>query len=162
MENMEKYISPFVATCENVFRDFVGTSLVAERSYISNKHDDHEWEISAIIAFTGEAKGMIVISMQKDPALKIAETLTGTVHTDIDSEVVDAVGEIVNIIAGNAKKGLEETFKLFISLPLIVIGKNHKIIWPEESTRIISVIFKIFEIDSLCFSVTIKAVGEKK
>ena len=161
MENIEKYVSHFIITCETVFRDFVGTSLIAERSYISNKNDDHEWEVSAIMAFTGEARGMIAISMKKEPALKIAETLTGTVHTEMDNEVADAVGEIVNIIAGNAKKGLEETFRLVISLPLIAMGENHKIIWPKESSRIISVIFKIFEINSLCLSITIKATGEK-
>ncbi|MCL2026237.1 MAG: chemotaxis protein CheX, partial [Leptospirales bacterium] len=140
---MEKYVSPFIATCEDVFREFVGTPLAAERPYLSDRDAEHEWEISAIISFTGEAKGMVVISMKKEPALKITNILTGKNHTDIDKEVVDAIGEIVNIIAGNSKKGLEETFRLVISLPVIIKGTNHKVTWPEESTRIVSVPFKI-------------------
>ena len=158
---MEKYVSPFITTCETVFRDFVGIALVPERPYLSDRDAEHEWEISAIISFTGEAKGMIVISMKKEPALKITSILTEKKHTDIDKEVIDAIGEIVNIIAGNSKKGLEETFRLIISLPVIVKGTNHRITWPEESTRVIAVPFKIFETDSLCLSVAIKAVGEK-
>ncbi|MDR3237076.1 MAG: chemotaxis protein CheX [Spirochaetia bacterium] len=155
---MEKYIHPFITVCEDVFRDFVGTKLTAERPYISSRNEEHEWEISAIIGFTGEARGAVVISMKKEPALKITDILTGHAHTDIDNEVIDATGEIVNIIAGNAKRGLEETFKLIISLPTIVRGKNHRITWPGESTRIIAIPFKIFESDSLCLSVAIESI----
>ena len=157
---MEKYVLPFIEACENTFRDFVGTPLITGRPYLSNKNIEHEGEISAVIGFAGEARGMIVISMKKEPALKITEMLTGKVHTNINNEVIDAVGEIINIIAGNAKQGLEETFRLVISLPGIIKGANHRISWPEESSRIISVPFKIFETDSLCLSVAIKATGE--
>jgi len=46
--------------------------------------------------------------------------------TIFDDTVIDLVGEIVNIIAGNAKQGLEQ-YKLVISLPSIVKAVNHQI-----------------------------------
>jgi len=154
---MEKYIQPFVDVCVNVFRDFIGTELEAERPHFIDKNDTHEWDISAIIGLTGEARGAVVISMQKNLAGKLTGILTGSEHTDMDDEVIDAIGEIINIIAGNAKRGLEESFRLVISLPTIVTGTNHNIQWPNDNARIICIPFKIFENESFCLSVAIEA-----
>lgn len=156
---MEKYIQPFIDVCETVFRDFVGTELVAEHPHFVDKNDPHDWDVSAIIGLTGEARGAVVISMKKELSLKITGVLTGSEHTDLDDEVVDAIGEIVNIIAGNAKRGLEESFRLVISLPTIVRGKGHTIMWPNDQARIICIPFTIFGSDSFSLSVAIEASG---
>jgi chemotaxis protein CheX len=104
-----------------------------------------DWDISSIIGLTGEARGAVVLSMKKGLAIKLTDLLTGTGHDDLDDEVVDAVGEIVNIIAGNVKKNLEESFKLIISLPTIVQGPAHVIKWPQGQARIICIPCIIFE-----------------
>jgi chemotaxis protein CheX len=49
--------------------------------------------------------------------------------TENDEDVLDTIGELVNIIAGNAKKGLEQ-YRLVISLPTIVSGEGHQVAWP--------------------------------
>ena len=108
---MEKYIQPFVDVCESVFRDFIGAELITERPFFADKNDPHDWDISAIIGLTGEARGAVVISMKMPLALKLTGVLTGSEHEDLDDEVIDAIGEIINIIAGNAKRGLEESFR---------------------------------------------------
>ena len=154
---MEKYIQPFVDVCESVFHDMLNCELEAERPYFSDKNDTHSWDISAVIGLTGEARGAVVISMEMGLALKLTEILTGSPHTKPDDEVVDAVGELVNIIAGNAKRGLEEAFHLVISLPTIVSGRNHSILWPSDQTRIICIPFKVFDGDSFCLSVAIES-----
>ncbi len=154
---MEKYIQPFVDVCESVFRDFIGTELITERPHFADKNDPHDWDVSAIIGLTGEARGAVVISMKKSLALKLTGVLTGSEHSDLDDEVVDAIGEIINIIAGNAKRGLEESFRLVISLPTIVRGKGHAILWPNDQARIICIPFKIFDTETFCLSVAIES-----
>jgi chemotaxis protein CheX len=154
---MEKYIQPFVDVCESVFRDFIGEELLTERPHFADKNDPHDWDISAIIGLTGEARGAVVISMKKNLALKLTGVLTGSEHPDLDDEVVDAIGEIINIIAGNAKRGLEESFRLVISLPTIVRGTGHTILWPNEQARIICIPFKIFDSETFWLSVAIEA-----
>ena len=156
---MEKYIQPFVDVCETVFRDFIGSELVAQRPHFTDKNEACDWDVSAVIGLTGEARGAVVMSMRTALALKITGVLTGTPHTELDDEVVDAIGEIINIIAGNAKRGLEESFRLVISLPTIVRGHNHSIQWPHEQARIICIPFTIFETETFCLSVAIKATG---
>lgn len=154
---MEKYIQPFVDVCVNVFKDFIGAELIAGRPYFADKTDLHEWDVSAIIGLTGEARGALVISMKTGLACNLTGMLTGAKHTGMDDEVVDAIGEIINIIAGNAKRGLEESFRLVISLPTIVRGAGHTIQWPNDQARIMCIPFKIFESDEFCLSVAIEA-----
>lgn len=154
---MEQYIQPFVDVCLSVFPEFVGSPVTAERPHFMDKNDAHDWDVSAIIGLTGEARGAVVISMKKQLALRLTGILTGAEHPDMDDEVVDAIGEIINIIAGNAKRGLEESFRLVISLPTIVKGAGHTIQWPNDQARIICIPFRIFETDSFCLSVAIES-----
>jgi chemotaxis protein CheX len=149
-----------VDVCLNVFQDFLGYTITPERSFFINKDAVHDWDISGIIGLTGEARGAVVISMQTALALKITDILTGRQHTSMDDETVDAIGEIVNIIAGNAKRELEESFRLIISLPTIVKGKNHTIQWPVSQVRIIGIPFTILN-DTFDLSVAIESVKEK-
>jgi chemotaxis protein CheX len=155
---MEKYIQPFIDVCKNVFKEFIGSDLTAGRPYFADAATVTDWDISAIIGLTGEARGAVVISMKEGLALKVTDILTGTKHTSLDDEAVDAVGEIVNIIAGNVKKNLEEAFRLIISLPTIVQGTEHVVKWPQGQARIICIPFTIFENDVFNLSVAIEAV----
>ena len=158
---MEKYIQPFVDVCKTVFKEFVGAELVEERPYFADTGAVLEWDISAVIGLTGEARGAVVISMKKDLATKLTGMLTGAEHKTVDDDVVDAIGEIVNIIAGNVKKDLEEAFRLVISLPTIVQGKEHIIKWPNNQARIICIPFHIFDNTTFNLSVAIEAVAGK-
>jgi chemotaxis protein CheX len=155
---MEKYIQPFVDVTKNVFKEFLGVELEVDRPYFAEQTTSAEWDISAVIGLTGEARGAVVISMKQSLVIKLTDKLTGTTHAKIDEEVLDAIGEIVNIIAGNAKKGLEESFKLIISLPTIVQGKGHLIKWPHAQTRIICIPCKIYGNEIFTLSVAIEAV----
>jgi chemotaxis protein CheX len=155
---MEQYIQPFIDVCMNVFKEFVGCDLVVERPYFAEREAIKDWDVSAVIGLTGEARGAVVISMKSVLAKRLTSILTGTEHTELDGEVVDAIGEIVNIIAGNAKRGLEEAFRLVISLPSIITGKEHSVQWPNNQARIICIPFKAFDNDSFCLSVAIESM----
>jgi chemotaxis protein CheX len=155
---MEKYIQPFIDVCSRVFKEFVGAELTAERPYFTGVDTLSEWDISAVIGLTGEARGAVVISMKKNLAIRLTDMLTGTKHQDLDMEVIDAIGEIVNIIAGNVKKELEEEFRLVISLPTIVEGKDHTITWLHAQARVMCIPFTIFDMDSFHLLVAIEAV----
>jgi chemotaxis protein CheX len=152
---MEEYIQPFIDVSTSVFKDFLQIDLKTERIFFVEKDDFHDWDISGVIGLTGEASGAVAVSMKTETALKITGLLTGETHTTVDDEVTDAVGEIINIIAGNVKKYLEEMFKLVISLPTIIRGKDHMVVWPSEKTRVVCIPFSIFSNETVCLSVAI-------
>ena len=155
---MEQYIQPFIEVTKNTFLNFIGTELIVGRPFFQQKDAANEWDISGVIGLSGEARGAVVIGMKEALALKLTDMLTSTTHNAIDDEVVDAVGEIVNIIAGNAKKGMEEAFRLVISLPTIIQGKGHQIKWPHDQARIICIPFTIFESETFMLSVAIESL----
>ena len=157
---MELNIQPFIHVCKKVFRDFLGAELSEGRPYLVDSGATAEGDISAIIGLTGEARGAVVISMKTDLAAKITSMLTGLEYNDLDDDVVDAIGEIVNIIAGNVKKDLENDFRLIISLPSIVQGQNHIIRWPGIQARFIRIPFKILNDYTFNLSVAIEAGGK--
>jgi chemotaxis protein CheX len=152
---MEQFIQPFIDVCTSVFKEFVKCDLIPERAYFTKKEDFLNWDISGLIALSGEAKGIVAISMKTQTALDITRILTGSTHTYLDSDVVDMIGEVVNIISGNVKKNLEETYKLIISLPYIIKGKAHLVVIPIERTRLLCIPFKIFTDQVICLSVSI-------
>lgn len=136
-----KYIEPFIDATLNVFKEFYNEIPKLKTPFIFDKNEDMEWDLSAVIGIAGETKGVVTISFPRDVIIKLTEKLVGYEIIEIDDDVVDSTGEVVNIIAGNAKKGLEQ-FRLVISLPSVIKGKNHKITWPANNIPIITIPFE--------------------
>jgi chemotaxis protein CheX len=155
--NVEKYIVPFIEVCQNVFKNLGSLTISAGRPYIANKELVKDWELSAIIGLSGEARGAVVISMKEELALRLAGHFSKTEFSGLNEDVKDVIGEVVNIIAGNAKKRLESEFALSISLPTIVCGELHSMSWAGTRSRIICIPFAIFETEQFLLSVTFES-----
>jgi len=156
---MEQYIQPFIEGSEEVFRDLCNTDIKAGRAFFVSK-DEFEsiWDISGIIGLSGDAHGAVAISLKEDTAFALTKILTGNDHTTIDKFVTDAMGEIINIIAGNVKNVFEKKHRIKISMPSIIKGKAHSIVWPSEKARIICIPFTIFGEQEFCLSVAVEQV----
>ncbi|MCL1928301.1 MAG: chemotaxis protein CheX [Treponema sp.] len=152
---MEQYIQPFVQVTSTVFSNMLQVELKPDRAYFAEKESFLEWDISGIIALTGEVKGLVAISMKKETASKITAQLTGADEFS-NSDIVDVVGELVNIIAGNVKRNLEDMFRIIISLPKVISGKAHMIVIPEDRIRLLCIPFVIYEHEVICLSINIQ------
>ncbi|MCL2809851.1 MAG: chemotaxis protein CheX [Treponema sp.] len=154
---MEQYIQPFVEGSEEVFRDLCNTEVKAGRAFFVSK-DEFEtiWDISGIIGLSGEANGAVALSLKEPTAIDLTKILTGSEHDSIDKFVTDAMGEIINIIAGNVKNVFEKKHRIKISMPSIIKGKAHSIVWPSEKARIICIPFTIFNDQEFCLSVAME------
>ncbi len=99
------------------------------------KKDLHPtYDISGVIGLSGLAQGIIAIGFSKDSALStVTKFIGGKVNK---SEMIDAVGELVNIVAGYAKKDLTE-YDLAISLPNVVLGEAHHVTTPTGVPAIV-------------------------
>jgi chemotaxis protein CheX len=124
-----KYINPFLKASMNLFRDYLAMKITAGNPSINQKPSDLD-EVSSIIGLAGETIGAIVLSFPRECAIKIVSIFANQQHSTLSNEVIDGVGELVNIIAGNAKKDLID-FKISISLPGVIIGKSYMIKWPK-------------------------------
>lgn len=120
-----EYINPFVRAAVDVFATMLDCELT--RGEISLNSDfQPEHEISGIIGLSGRAVGTVVVSLSRGVALSATEALLGTRPQDVDAEVIDAVGELTNMIAGQAKSKLEP-LSLSLALPTVITGTQHTI-----------------------------------
>ena len=128
------YINPFLTATIDLFDQSFGLKPTVGAAYIDERASSHRWDISAIMVLTGNAVGVVVLRLTKLLADKLLEKSGVTWSSDDEREklVTEMVGELVNIIAGNASGRLTD-FDVDISVPVVVQGKNHTISWPERS-----------------------------
>jgi len=127
-----EYINPFITSLINVFDTMVGCKV--RREDVSLKEDKNpKHEVSGVIGLSGNAKGTVVLSISKAVALKAASAMLMEEMTELNGEVVDAVGELTNMVAGRAKAELEE-YSLSVSLPNVVTGRDYEIRFPSNAT----------------------------
>jgi chemotaxis protein CheX len=119
------YVNPFVTATILCFKTMVFTDVTPLKPSLKNEpYPTHD--ISGVIGLSGEAQGSISLSFPLDVAIKVISSMLGCEITEKSPELNDGIGEIANIIAGNAKRGLTK-YNLSISLPNVIVGKGHVI-----------------------------------
>lgn len=117
------YINPFITSTLTTFETMLELEVIPGKPSLKSEPAS-TYDISGIIGLSGSAQGSISLSFPKLTALKIVSRLLGTEIKVVGAELTDGIGELANIIAGNAKQHFTN-MQLSISLPQVVIGKNH-------------------------------------
>lgn len=118
-------ITPFVNSIQNVFSTMFQLPVhIGEPRIKANRKATHD--VSGIIGVSGEMVGTIVLSMPSDAAQSIVTLFTGTEFPTDSDDFADAVGELVNMISGNAKAEFQRK-GVSITCPSVVIGEGHTI-----------------------------------
>lgn len=85
-------------------------------------------DVTALVGITGGKKGSIAVTFPKSTAIGVVRGMLGDDIQDIMSDTKDTVGEICNMISGQARAGLAESgMVLQGSTPTIIFGDNHSI-----------------------------------
>ena len=129
-----EYINPFIIATTNVFETMVNCKLTRGKIRVLNDESPIH-PISGVIGLSGRAVGTVVLSLSEGVALRAASALLMTELTKIDDDVIDAVGELANMVAGGAKAKLDE-YELSISLPSVITGAGHEVRFPSKVTPI--------------------------
>lgn len=130
-----EFINPFITAANEVFKTMLNCSL--ERGQLSLKKEHTPvHEVSGLIGLSGRCRGMVVVSVDRHTAISAAEMMLGFRPPELDRDVMDAMGELTNMIVGAAKSQLEE-FKLTIGLPTVICGKGQAIAFPSQVTPIV-------------------------
>ena len=122
---MEAIVTPFISAAVLTFKTMLQIDINPGAPSEKKGHA-HGTDISGTIGLSGLAQGFVTLGFPKTVALHIVQAMLGMEMTEIDSDVVDAIGEITNIVAGNAKLELT-VFNLSISLPTVVVGSDHRV-----------------------------------
>jgi Predicted inhibitor of MCP methylation, homolog of CheC len=122
-----KFINPFLNGTLNVLKTMAFVEPKAGKPFLK-KDSVAIGDVSGIIGLTGSAKGSLALSFSEKSILKIVSNMLGEEHTAINSDIEDAVGEITNMIVGNARKLFEDDgYTITAAIPTVVSGSQHKI-----------------------------------
>ncbi len=122
-----EYLNPFLQATINVLSTMARMSPKPGKPAV--KEDDTAvGDITGIIGLTGEQNGSLAVSFSESCALKIVENMMGEKYDKLNEEVADAVGELTNMISGDARAQLQKLgFNFSAAIPTIVRGKDHSI-----------------------------------
>ncbi len=122
-----EFINPFLKATTNVLKTMAFTEVVPGKPFLK-KEPMAGGDISGIIGITGETEGSMSISFSEGCICQIVSNMFGETITALNQEVEDAVGEITNMISGDARRELAEKGHILKgAIPSVVSGKNHSI-----------------------------------
>jgi chemotaxis protein CheX len=122
-----KIINPFLIAAVNVMKTMANVEPIPGKPFLKNE-STALGDVSAIIGITGVAQGSMALTFTESCIIGLASALMGMTFTVLDDEVKDSVGELTNMICGDARRRLSEKgITLQAGIPTVVAGKSHSI-----------------------------------
>lgn len=118
-------INPFVKSAVNVLKTMAQAEPVPGKPYL--KEGNLTWGVvTGLIGMAGDdVTGNMVVSFDEQAILGIVSKMLMEEFKSLTPDVVDAVGEITNMISGGAKKELSELgFSFNMATPIMITGKS--------------------------------------
>jgi chemotaxis protein CheX len=107
-------------------------------------------DLTVLIGLIGDYTGTMTINCTTKMALFMAAALLGEEQEDLNADVLDAVGEIGNMISGSFKDLMLDTKMAFssISCPAVIIGPSYDLYYYRGFTTL-SVEFEVEDVSTV-------------
>lgn len=122
-----KLINPFIVATLHVLETMASTKTKAGKPYLKNE-EVAKGDVTGVIGLTGDSRGTVSVSFSEKCILAIVSKMFAEELTELNDEITDAVGELTNMISGQARQKLELVGKsLKAAIPTVIMGKDHTI-----------------------------------
>lgn len=122
-----RVVNPFLEAVVDVLGTMAQVRATPGKPYIKNGRAA-AGDVSGIIGLSGEMEGTVSVTFTKSCACAVVGNMLGERVDDVDRTVVDAVGELTNMISGRARQGLAATGRTFsAAIPSVITGHGHSI-----------------------------------
>ncbi|MFO7568208.1 MAG: chemotaxis protein CheX [Smithellaceae bacterium] len=122
-----KFINPFIFGTMEVMEKMAFVKPSAGKPFAKTDDTAHG-DVSGIIGMTGDATGSLAMSFSEACIIGLVSKMLGEAHTEMNKSVLDAVGELTNMISGSARKMMEkDDLRVIAAIPTIVFGKAHTV-----------------------------------
>jgi chemotaxis protein CheX len=122
-----RFINPFLNGAKEVLKTMAFIDATAGKAYLK-KGDMAHGDVSGIIGITGDAIGSLAVSFHTNCICGIVSSMLRETHTEPTREVLDAVGELTNMISGVARTHMEKNgLSVYAAIPSVVVGVGHTI-----------------------------------
>lgn len=138
-----EYINPFFKATIDVFRVMLNLDLKRGQPRAVDELVPVS-EANVMIGVTGDLRGSLLYSFPKDMALKMVNIMAGMEMNKLDAFVSSALGEVANIISGNALTYLaENSLSCDISPPQVFVGQDGALSMATEKAVVLPLITDI-------------------
>ncbi len=132
---------PFVKAVVDILGTMASVEVEVGQPFVK-KENIAEGDVTGLVGLTGDKKGSISISFEKACAVHIVKNMLGDAIEDILDDVKDAVGEIVNMVSGQARVGLAASgLNLQGGTPTVIMGDGH-VIKHVTTGKVVAIPFK--------------------
>lgn len=155
-EVREQLVEPFISAATLSAHEWAGTDAGVQAVY-QRRSQRTFGDRSAVLRFTSETLGALVLSFPNRTAASLAKRALVEVTEVVDEALInDCLGEITNVIAGQAKAlFLGTPHHFLLSTPLIVSGPDHEVL-PESGQGSLVVVF-ISDLGEFALQLCLKA-----
>lgn len=129
------YINPFLEAIRNVFETMADTTPEIGKPVLKNGESERH-DVSGVIGLSGKVSGSVVLTFDLPAAFKVVTKFAGAEMQEVNAEFTDAIGELVNMVAGAAKAKFPSEGTT-ISLPSVITGKSHKVSGSSDQPTIV-------------------------
>ncbi len=126
------YINPFIEAVDSVFNTMLSVRPKRNGVKVSNEQSDTP-SLTSLVGLSGQVSGVVALRFPPETALSLAGRMLGTELPKVNEEVVDAISELVNMVAGSAKAKFDHDPPLELGLPTVVEGAGYKLKYPSKS-----------------------------
>jgi chemotaxis protein CheX len=121
-----EYINPFVVAFEEVFEMMLDLAVKRGEARLGAFDAENEGEaITSVIGISGAAEGTVALVFPKATAMRIGRRFLDEDVNELDDKVRDALGELVNMVAGSAKAKFGVQPPPDLSLPEVLDGQQY-------------------------------------
>jgi len=131
-----RYINPFIEAVQNVFTTMLSTDTVIGKPFLKGSEDNGNTSVSVIIGLSGGMIGMIAMCLPNQTALKLAGKFAGQEMDMNHPDLADALGELLNMVAGQAKSKFDD-LDTHLSLPRVITGRDLRVLNSKEPTLVL-------------------------
>lgn len=142
-----EFINPFLQATQDVFRQMM--QLEIEKGKLELREDLIAGrEANVLIGVVGALAGTVVYSFPKSTALEMVKSMSGMELNELDIFVTSALGEVGNIISGNALIYLAQAnYPCDLAPPQIILGENKSISLATSKSLLVSIKTRIGSFD---------------
>jgi chemotaxis protein CheX len=120
-----KFLSPFVEAAFAVLEAEAGIKTAQRGDLALQRSACTANDVTALISIVGQVQGIALYGLSQATALKIVSRILDQPFEEFDELAQSGIGELANVITGQAGKRLAEAgFEAKISPPTLILGKG--------------------------------------
>lgn len=136
-------VTPFIDSTVQVIKTMTGSDVKRTDLFLKKSYSMFG-DVSGVMGLAGATEGVVVLTFHQDLAFTLVAKIVGCEASDLSfDDVNDGIGEIINMISGNAKAVINSSSQhgFAISLPTVILGHGHQIAH-KRSQPVIAIVFE--------------------